>query len=132
MKPKFGVKIRLVFLFSVFCLNEQLKLRVGLSTEAHNPDIGTNSSGGGASGEFLRKHQPQEHLFVPILNTMSGDYNPFFDTNIKDFRKKYLQLDPNLKYERTINKEKVLQLPGYVSVINKEVGIDTDVSSLFK
>lgn len=123
---------RLLVLASIICLHLQIKIESKVGAEIMNPDIGTNSSGGGASGEFLRKHQPQEHLFVPVLNTMSGDYNPYFDTNIKEFRKKYLKIDPQLKYERLINQQKVNLLPGYASVINKDQGIDPDVSSLFK
>ena len=84
-------------IYCSFTLEIKIKIR--------NPDITAGSSGGGDSGEFERKHQPMEHIFVPILNTVEGDYNPYFNTNIKIYRQNKLQLDKGIKTELAIIKE---------------------------
>ena len=50
-----------------------------------SPDIPLSQAGLTNSGEFKRKHEPPEHLFIPLLNTIVGDYNPYFNTNISKY-----------------------------------------------
>ena len=40
-----------------------------------NPDQVAGDSVGGDNGEFLRRNQPQEHIIIPLINSLEAEYN---------------------------------------------------------
>lgn len=56
--------------------------------QSGNPDQVAGSSTGGDNGEFLRRNQPQEHLFIPLINSLEVEYNPYVAPDIREYRHK--------------------------------------------
>lgn len=123
------VTIQLIILLNTFSTIESLRIQ----NMIRNPDQPAASSGGGDSGEFIRRHQPQEHLFIPLINKQTGDYNPFFNTDIKIYRKENTKLDSNIKFLAKLEKaNKDLEMPDYSNDIELDSGIDQDINDIFK
>ncbi len=53
-----------------------------------NPDQPAGGSGGGNSGEFNRRDQVQEHVIIPLINTLEAEY--IFAPNIKEYRQNFV------------------------------------------
>lgn len=124
-----------LLLIIFFCSHsvQSLKVLTKISIKNLNPDQPSASSGGGDSGEFIRRHQPQEHLFIPLINSVTGDYNPYFQTDIKKYRKEKTKLDKNIKFLAKWEKEnKKDELKNYFYDIELESGIDGDIDKIFK
>jgi hypothetical protein len=68
-----------------------------------NPDQSL-SSGGGSSGEIVRRNQPQEHIIIPLINTQEADYNPFVAPDIREFRRKMLHKDSDLDFQEMMSR----------------------------
>ena len=56
-----------------------------LTVKLKNPDEVLADSNGGNNGEFMRRNQPQEHVIIPLINSLEAEYTPNID--IKEFRK---------------------------------------------
>ena len=105
---------------------------LAIKLKSLNPDQPAASSGGGDSGEFVRRHQVQEHLFVPLINQVEGDYNPYFNTDIKKYRVQMTKLDKNILLLAKIDKEKKKdELNNYHYEIELNRGIDDDINKIF-
>ncbi len=106
---------------------------VSIKIKIQNPEQPSGSSGGGDAGEFLRRHQVQEHLFVPLINNIEGDYNPYFDLDIKKYRKKEAVLDKNILFLAKLNKKYKDEEPSnYMYPIELDDGIDPDINKIFQ
>ena len=70
-----------------------------------NPDQVAGDSVGGDNGEFLRRNQPQEHIIIPLINTLEAEYNSIFAPDIKNFRKEAVKPDKGVKFKVNISKE---------------------------
>lgn len=98
----------LKFLFFVLtislCLGINVQKNFPKFLQIKNPDQPAGDANGGDSGEFLRRNQPQEHIFIPLINTLEAEYNPLFK-DIRKFRKKQLEPDKGLKFKKKINEQ---------------------------
>lgn len=56
-----------------------------LTVKLKNPDEVLADSNGGNNGEFIRRNQPQEHVIIPLINSLEAEYTPNID--IKEYRK---------------------------------------------
>ena len=68
-----------------------------------NPDQVAGGSGGGDNGEFLRRNQPQEHIIVPLINSLEAEY--VFAPDIRKYRKSLTKTDKGIEFRLKINKE---------------------------
>lgn len=135
MKNKCRLKIDylIISLICLICISSTSSLQLKDKVLLSNPDQPSADSGGGDGGEFLRRHQPQEHLIIPLINKVTGDYNPFFNLDIKKYRKEYTKLDKNIKFLAKLDKEgKKDEIPNYYYDIELDKGIDDDVNKIFK
>src|SRR4051812_3638857 len=98
---KFDFKKLLLFIFYISICRCQ-EFPKFLQTQLSNPDQSAGDANGGDSGEFLRRNQPMEHIFIPFINTLEAEYNPLF-MDIKKYRKKLLEPDKGLKYKKKIS-----------------------------
>lgn len=108
-------------------------VKIKIKENLKNPEQPSGSSGGGDAGEFLRRHQVQEHLFVPLINNIEGDYNPYFDFDIKKYRKKETVLDKNIIFLSKLDKKYKDEEPSnYMYPIELDKGIDPDINKIFQ
>lgn len=80
-----------------------------LQISASNPDQAAGGSGGGDNGEFLRRNQPQEHIIIPLINSLEAEYNPVF-TDIRKYRRKVNKKDRGIEYKKKLNNFLNIQL----------------------
>jgi hypothetical protein len=73
-----------------------------LQISASNPDQAAGGAGGGDSGEFLRRNQPQEHIIIPLINSLEAEYNPLF-SDIRKYRRKVNKIDKGIEYKKKLN-----------------------------
>ena len=67
-----------------------------------NPNEPAADSNGGDSGEFLRRNQPQEHILIPLINSVEAEY-----VLIPDIRKyrKTVTTDRSVEIRKKRNKD---------------------------
>ena len=66
--------------------------------QTNNPDQALQS-GGGDSGDFKRRDEPQEHIIIPLINTKEADYNPWVAPDIRKFRKEAMKPDKDIEFQ---------------------------------
>jgi hypothetical protein len=75
---------------------------IQIQTNFRNPDQVAADSGGGDSGEFLRRNQPQEHIFIPLIDTLEAEY---LIPEIRKYRKIVTKPDKGIKLKLKIDEE---------------------------
>jgi len=106
------MKIYIAILFCVI-LSQIATKKATLKFKAKNPGDGASESGGGDNGEFLRRNQPQEHIIIPLINSLEVEY-PMI-SNIKDYRRERLMKDKNLDYKQKRIKEMQKELNNLIN-----------------
>jgi hypothetical protein len=84
------INLLIIFFVLVFFVN--FTHSVGVA----NPDQVASDSGGGDNGEFLRRNQPQEHIIIPLINSLEAEYT--FAPDIKKYRKKLNEPNKGIKF----------------------------------
>ena len=74
------MKVILLYIIAVIS-----SLKLTLKETIKNPDENLDSNNGGNNGEFNRRTQPQEHIVIPLINTLEAEYTP--NINIQDYTK---------------------------------------------
>lgn len=62
---------------------------VFVKIRSRNPDEVLADSNGGDNGEFVRRNQPQEHLIIPLINSLEAEYAPNID--IRKYREEMIK-----------------------------------------
>lgn len=70
---KINICLKFLVTLTLFILNSSIKLR------GKNPDETLADINGGNNGEFLRRNQPQEHIIIPLINSLEAEYTPLAD-----------------------------------------------------
>jgi hypothetical protein len=85
-----------------------------LQFSSKNPDQVAGDTVGGDNGEFLRRNQPTEHLFVPLINNLQAEYNPMFN-DIRKYRKEQVREDKGIKFQLKVGEEIDQKLKGMLN-----------------
>ena len=83
-------------------LDDKIESPYFLQVTTENPDQPAGGSAGGDNGEFMRRNQPQEHIIIPLINSLEAEYNPLF-SDIRKYRKKVTKKDKGIEYRKKIN-----------------------------
>ncbi len=84
----------IIFIRTIFTFNQD----VFNFLQTKNPDQALQA-GGGDSGDFKRRDEPQEHIIIPLINTKEADYNPWVAPDIRKYRKEALKPDKDLEFQ---------------------------------
>lgn len=125
------ISISIVLSIVGFTHSASVKSKVGKANLA-NPQQTSASAGGGDSGEFTRLHMPPEHILIPLINSVTGDYNPYVAPEISKWRKEHNTIDKNLLFLSKVDQqEKQVQQKPYYFELNQDETVDKDVNDMF-
>jgi hypothetical protein len=77
--------------------------KVEVVSNFKNPNEPAADSNGGDSGEFLRRNQPQEHILIPLINSLEAEYVLIPD--IRKYRRTITSTDRGVEYRKKMNKD---------------------------